>query len=423
MKRQLRVGRIILAVLLLSLAGLAFYVWPGVSWKIDDEKAIGFDVSKGLVYTVKSDKRQLRGYDLWSGEQWFSVGLEPGDDMGNLIVSPESLEEKKKDIAKEWKWQLSPNKREVIGINWYTTNIQLVDLAGGKVLRKLTLDKEITFSLANINIGFSRNGNLFAVQCKDRYYIIVWNLTNGEKTDVVNHDKPRFISGNLIITDYLRPEIDLVDGDIAYSKGNKSHILNIVNQKLVCEHPAVGRPRFLDDGQLVIFTPLRIDKEHRPAWYHRDGNGMWQAVPIELASGTSDCEFVSYTDNMLVTDCPSKREANKPEWMPVGAWGWANRLFGFIGARHRLQYWDLHTGQLVREFSFFESTAGFGFNASNLEHRAFVSEDGRWLARESDNELTVCDTLERRSVWCWVVVGGVVGLAFWLAWPRKMKLA
>lgn len=419
MKRQWRAGQVILTGLLLSLAGLAFCVWPVVSWKVAGEQAIGFDVAKGLVYTVKSDKGkdQLHGYDLWTGEKLLMVGLEPETSASQV--------ERMKDVAESWKWHLSPNKRELIAISHLQTNIQLVELATGKQLRKLTFDKTARFfSLSDISIGFSRNGELFAIQDEIMHDILIWNLTNGEKSQIAAAEVPEFISHmSIITTAYYRPEIDLVDGVIAYSKGARSIVRNFVNEKLVFEHSAGSRPRFVDNGQLMIFTPVRIDKEQRPAWYRLDANSTWQPVSVELASGPSECHFVSYTDNLLVTDSALKMETKRPAWVPVWMWENANRLFGFNGVSRRLQLWDIHNGQLVREFRFFEPSTRFADYLEGLEKRVFVSEDGRWLAREHYGEgLIVSDTLERRSIWCWVVMAGLVLFAMRLGWSRKKQL-
>lgn len=90
MKRRWRFGRMVLAVMLLGIAGLACWIWPGLSWKIEGEKAIGFDVTKGLVYTVKCDegKHELRGYDLWSGERRKVVvlGVETSEEANVVLV-------------------------------------------------------------------------------------------------------------------------------------------------------------------------------------------------------------------------------------------------------------------------------------------------------------------------------------------------
>lgn len=79
MKRRWRLGRVVLALMLLGIAALAYWIWPGVSWKLSKEEPIGFDVGKSLLYTVKSGegKYELRGYDLASGERRKAVSLEP----------------------------------------------------------------------------------------------------------------------------------------------------------------------------------------------------------------------------------------------------------------------------------------------------------------------------------------------------------
>lgn len=421
MKRQWRAGRIILAVLLLSLAGFVFYVWPGVSWKLEGEKAIGFDMAKGLVYTVKCNdgKHELRGYDLWSGEQRKVVGLVPETSLESRtgIEGSISPELRKKRIAELWEWHLSPNKEELIAINQLQTNIQVVELTTGKVTKKLRCREHGVVYLSNTSIGFSRDGRLFAAQDKTTNFILIWNLSTGEVIDRDTHDDLNDFNKHK--RGGFRSEIDLVDGEIAYSPDARPIIRDFIGKKRVFECSTSGRPRFFDNGQMVMFSPTRIDNEHKPGWYRRV-NGVWQKISVELASGSSECDFVSYTDNLLVTDCTLRRDKDKPTWAPKWFWGFANRLFGFSGLRHELQFWDVNTGQLIRDYKFFEPSIGSDFDG--LEKWVFISEDGRWLAREYENELTVCDTLERRSVWCWVVVVGLVLFALRWGWPRKMQL-
>ena len=73
MKRQWRAGRIILALLLCSLATLAIYLWPmQPRWQVSDERIVAFDLKQGLVYTIKQDEdngnHELHGLDLMTGE-------------------------------------------------------------------------------------------------------------------------------------------------------------------------------------------------------------------------------------------------------------------------------------------------------------------------------------------------------------------
>src|SRR5450432_2056526 len=54
---------------------------------------------------------------------------------------------------------------------------------------------------------------------------------------------------------------------------------------------------------------------------------------------------------------------------------------------------------------------------------ARISSDSLLLAMEDNDELCLWDIPPRRSTTCWLVCCSVACLAFWLAWPRKVKLA
>lgn len=63
---------------------------------------------------------------------------------------------------------------------------------------------------------------------------------------------------------------------------------------------------------------------------------------------------------------------------------------------------------MVREFRFYEPINRHGYFSEDLRWRAFVSADAKWLAVEYEDEVTMYDVTGRRTVWCWVVVMGLV---------------
>jgi len=89
MKRKWRLGRIILAVMLLGIAALVIYSWPLVPrWNLKTDVLVGFDEKRHLLLTMArtepglgalpvdppltENTRELRGYDLHTGKRVFA---------------------------------------------------------------------------------------------------------------------------------------------------------------------------------------------------------------------------------------------------------------------------------------------------------------------------------------------------------------
>jgi len=178
-------------------------------------------------------------------------------------------------------------------------------------------------------------------------------------------------------------------------------------------------PRFYDEGRVVFFAPPVISEQSRLSRYKLASDGTWQPDPLQLANVTSYCHFVSYTDSQLVTDDWTIKETNKPGWLPETVWDWGIKLFALRCRSHRLQFWDVHSGKMQREFSFFEPIIGWAPFGDLLQ----VSEDAKWLTVENGAGVTtVYDLMGRRSIWRWVSLVGLTFLAVWCIWPRKVKV-
>ncbi len=420
-------------MLLLSIAALAYSIWPGVSWKYKGEKAIGFDVAKGLVYTVKSEdgKHELQGYDLWSGEKRVTVGLEPETSLATptfeIMLGNEPVEEKRKRYAQEWKWILSPNKKELIAINRNQTTFKVVDLNSGRVVKNLLLGDEIGHIFLTMLVSMTSNGSIIIMQNVWTVAVSIWDLKTGARKDEIPYRRVSYHAKGFFEIQMDRTQIDPIGRYIAYSRGEKAILYDTVSKKQVVLHSSDDHrqhdpnlvPRFLSDGKQVVFTPLNINQDHKVSWYRKTEDDSWAKVPLELASSDLETRFVGYSESLLLTNTPTRSKTNRPNWVPEFAWNWGNRLFGFSGTRYQLQFWDLYNGNLVRRFRFFEPTNSHGYFADEFDSVVFISEDGRWLAREYEDEITVYDTLERRSIWCWAVVVILVLLAVWCGWPRR----
>jgi WD40 repeat protein len=300
MKRQWRPGRIVLAVMLVGIAGLTFWVWPTQrGWSIPEEKLIGFDDSKALLYTVKrtAQNYELTAYDLHTGARKRTQSLNP---INNNL--PSNTDSDQKEWLELWEWILAPDKQVLIALNPSLDEFQfqLFNLETGALLRKIAFSGRFPLIALDIKVGFSDDGRFLALQDASEA-VLVWDLQTGAIVQNIRSSIDVMKAG---IFELLLSQLNLHHNPdyLAYSDYQRSALRDMKSKKDVLEHPATTVPRILDQGEMVVFIPDRIRPSNRPTWYHRQSDGAWEKMPMDLANGNSACDFFCYCKNMVVTD-------------------------------------------------------------------------------------------------------------------------
>lgn len=414
MKRRWRVGRIILAFLLLNLAGLAFYVWPkGPRWTIPFDKMagvnfttvamerpVGFDLKQGLLFTTKHllDNKgfELHGFDLASGELKVNMPI-PAEDINPAYLP-------------DWSALLSGDCSKLVCRNRSGSIIQVFD-----VMQKCRCLLTITTPNAFVDsISFSSNGDLLAFRNYDD--IQIWNCVEckNQKHLTMPPDARERTLNTTVRFPHGPDGMQFSDNkQFLAVAGDTSGIVvfDVESGQAIGQCSDAWIPHFFPDNKTILALPNRLFSGDL-TWYEIVGKNF---SPLKRnTGGVSKGLLIGTSKHRLLTSRHDFHDkAGLPSWIPTYIREWINSIYWDFNRLFPIMSWDIETGQLVDEFS-------ISFKLSLL---SYVSSDGQYLAIEDAYELCLWDIPPRRSTRCWLVCSSVMLLAFWIAWPRKLKLA
>ncbi|HQR09368.1 MAG TPA: WD40 repeat domain-containing protein [Gemmatales bacterium] len=400
MKQRWRIDRILLAVLLLVLAILLFYYWPiGPRWEVANEEPLGFDLTKGLLYTVNSkpipsgDTFRLFGYDLASGQRLVNLPLE----LSNQDASDHP----------NWSALLSADSKKLVCWTDSGQGIVVFDIA--QDARRL-----FGFKPGNIfvdSIGFSADGKLLAF--RNAYEVHVWDCTTGKLQQTLKMP-------NGTITGY-RSGIWVTHLDqMQFSHDNQYLAVGGEINEVVVFHIASGRvigqcvgskvSLFETDGKTLINLPAVFQSGHLQR-FEIQGGALITSPSPESPEIEQDRLLTANLHSILTFQPILETPKPLPEWIPRVVRDYLTSLRGRPKIIFNIKSSDTHTGQLQQEFA---------LRAANISN-PLLSSDGSYLAIMDYAQLCLWDIPPRRSLTCWLVCIGMAALAFWLAWPRRMK--
>ena len=440
MKRQWRKGRIFSALLLLAVAWFIDAYWPAQPcWSMPTEQVLGIDSKRNLLRTIKLndpvrdalvfflgpvETYNLQSYDLSTGRLQQSTLLTP---VMKELVDAYSLDPIERfpryrssveDII-GWQWEHPANSPYFFAFHTNQNHFLVFDLESGRQLKSIPLPT--SFRLGGyLQLSISADNQLLVLQGANQQIIVI-DLSKSKVIDSHRHQAAYPLRGSkrLILPDI---HINAKHGLLAYADYNRTILRDFRNRKNLIEYPKPRIPRLLNDGNVLILTPLRSDKDNEPVWFRRQPDGSWKQLDIRLANEFRLCDFVSYVDDYLVTESPERLWQEQPSWMPKSLWDILLQYYPLRGVRHRVQFWNLQTGQLVREFTLFEKarsiTTTVMSDRDDFQDRVTVSSDANWLTQQLDGQLYVWDLTGRRTLWRWSVLFGIVACSVWLAWPR-----
>ncbi len=414
MKRQWRVGRLILAILLLGLATLAFSFWPiGPRWKIGDELPLGFDLKQNLLFTGIDNTQEgdgnyeLRGYDLATGERRLEKSVK--------------VERFHRDHRYLWRSILSADSNTAAC--YYdsspldpSSSIQVFDI------------RQQCQRLCRIEVGglssvaLSANGDILALQ-KGFEEIEVWNCRTGTmkyRLSLPSKSFPGGVGGigfsghfscspeNMQISSdehYLAVGTGM--GDIAVFDLTAGQAIGHITHSEI--------PQFLPDSKVLISTP-RIYQTGKAQWYVIDSDTI---KPLSL-SHPMDFEFqgLAISPGLLLTfrwDRATTRTL--PKWIPSSIREKLEAALGWKKLTYFVTSMDTSSGRVRDDFIFRVRMYHPAVEPVNIR----LSPDGMLLAFKEDAELSLWEIPPRRSFTCWLVCCGIGIIALLLAWPRRVK--
>jgi hypothetical protein len=425
MKQPRRWWRLLVAGLLLVLAWQLHARWPVFSWRVPrDRQLLGFDLKRQLVHTVyQSDLHVLKSYDLDSGKLVSSVTLEPS---ATKIQPRKDLPHLRLDVISEaWQWVLSPNKKEVIGINHYDDNLLRMDVVSGKLIQKKPNKNASGFG-SHMAFAFDEHGDLLAL-LNDGYsaiQLIDWNGSSPLLQKTLGE------MGNRVLELYANLLRHLVSIDpshhfVAVNAKDGLRVFDIGTGNVVLQYPAPSHLRFLDAGRVLLVVPTWTDsKPVRPVWFERNDQGKWIPRGNTRPTLLEDEHFVDFTHEYLVTNQSTLTHVTRPGWISRHWW---RDLLPFIrlnGTTHTLRFRDTYSGRLVRDMSFFEPNDEPTMRGSEINIEPWIlSEDSVWLAYLTESELVVRHVHGRRTVWYWATVIPVSLAALWNLWRFRIAVS
>lgn len=415
MRREWRAGRVILAVLLLSLVGVGFYVWPrGPRWTIGPDRPMGFDLQRGLLFTttVWAGKKdcELHGFDLVSGERKVSIPI------------PREAKDLEAHLW-EMQTQLSPDCSKVATWGRSEPSIQVFDVRQqGRLLFKIRSDPLIWSS----RVSFSPDGKLLAFRCLSEIEEVqIWDCTKGELKQTLKMPDGTTSGGG------PRDPADAVFSRdsryLAVGCDSPSYIVfDLSSEQVIGRCDKAWSALFLDDSSTLVTLPepyhlnnLGIPFEVNNSttkhidWYRveadqfhlmqKPGHGV-QAKALFL-----DANPAALLTYHLVDNNPKRL----PLWIPDGIRSKCEAALGWWMYHLLIESCHCETGE-VRET--------FQIRVRSISNTK-LSPDGQLLAIQEDTSLSLWDLPPRRSLTCWLSCFVFAAFVLWIGWPRRRRVS
>ncbi|MFT3881686.1 MAG: WD40 repeat domain-containing protein [Gemmatales bacterium] len=400
MKRKWRIGRVILAVLLLCLAGVGFYAWPrGPRWQVEREQALGFDLKQGLLFTINGNKQQsndqceLHGLDLATGERRISKSI---DLKGANWVFPTQCSA-----------VLSADCSTIACYVDIESSIQVFDVRQ-ECKRLFIADQFIIDS-----IGLSSHGELLAINSLERVY--VWDCRTGQikYQQRISGANKHYSRMELFRshTEYLQ----FSDDGRYLAVGSDEDcvvVFDMLTGREIGKCPDSRIPLFLPDSRTLIAMPdilgagkvqwYQIEEEAvKPLTLSRDIDPL-----LERLVGTSPKQFLT------VREWDSAPGRTLPTWIPVSLRDRVNAALDWTKHTLYIQSISNSTGLVRDEFPL----------RVNSFVECKITPDGLLLAMEEYDSLSLWDLPPRRSLTCWLICSSLAAFALWIGYPRRQKV-
>lgn len=464
MKRVWRSGRIVLAVVLVSLAGFISYLWPpqplwSVSFDMskDHLELLDVDESKNILYAKYVDyhpenqpqiepKSELRGYDLSTGQMvWRLPDSAEVMKVEPRLTDSEIVIKGSEELRYFW---LSPDRSRV-ACSDYGNDIQLRAFPSCKLQHRFKVPDQSPSD--HHFVTYFRDGSRFLVWTEKRIYI--YDAFSAKLIDMLNiPDLPE----PQHLEDILPPEPEKVEtpfplpnaGKVPSTNGswamcnepiqcsadgsylaipgksmNSILVFHLPSKKLISQIPFSGVPRFLDGNVLLLIPEFNFPNRpinNQPKRYALYEHGVCELpnkeTPATVVGETLCCDGRRLVTNEVQLNIPTSR----PFWAD---WNWLSDgvkmklAMMLVAPKIRFDIYGVETGKHERTFFL---PLSYVFYSAYLQ-RNWISSNGKLLALNDGDSLAVWEITPLRPLPCWLILVGTILFSLWLAWPRQTK--
>ncbi|HQR07239.1 MAG TPA: hypothetical protein PLN21_10475 [Gemmatales bacterium] len=430
MNRTWRPGRIVLAVLLLSVAALMVYLWPKQPrWQFS------FDVTKNFHHILSVDETrrlfysrymdfssmeirqpatppklvfEIRCYDLDTGKQVWSQ------------PDPEDPTSRPVDLLAMCPVVLSPDHQQCAYVKSHLAEVQLYDFPPRT--KRASLHFADLSPGEHLRVNYSPQGDWLLTRTDKQ--IFIYDVQTAKLIHQLGIPKEHIVEGGRgdwhLEQDSLLCSADKRYLVIANNNTDNMLVFDLYSKKMIGECKNMCPPRLLNDSKTLMCVPEYSLGESQAKWYSLEESAMVR-LPVSTSEMVTGGYACSNSRNFVTAELIDP--SSPPFWH---AWTWLSdtskmtlaRWLGLFKFNIEVSLWNNNTGRLEKRFPILVS-ADEGLPTSG--HRNWLLNDSSQMLLNVGTAIALWDLPPRRSLSCLLIALGITLVALWLAWPRRMK--
>lgn len=437
MKRTWRPGRLLLAMLLMSVAVLAAYYWPKKPrWQLST------DMTRESYHLLQVDERNRHLYLRYLDFSGITTALTNAQhtgpfftseircyalDSGELLWSKPDPEEGKSrrpldEFTRFGDVILSPDLKQVAYLKNGKGEIHLYDfpsLTGPTVIKYHGLSPA-----EHINANYSPQGDLLLTRIDKQ--IFIYDSKSASLIYQLDIPRERVQSGGrgnwVLAQDALICSPDKKYLITANNMADNILVFDIASKKVIGECPSLHLPRVLGDGKTLLCFPDYFHDHSQAHWYRLNDHDI--KAQTTNKSEKIKGSYLCCTDKYFFTSQTKESTSIPAFWQE---WPWLSDSFKMNLARWlglwniplEVSVWRNDTGTLERRFPLVIAVEGM---LPSSGQRNWISMDGSQFLFNIGSSIALWDVPPSIPSACWGVITGVTLFSLWLAWPRRMKI-
>ncbi len=409
MKRHWRPGRILLAVLLVSITALMAYLWPR-----QPRRQIPFDMTKNFHHILAVDEPrrlfysrymdfssmeipireqaappklifEVRCYDLDTGKQVWSQ-----PDPPDPTLPPD-------EPFTIFNVVLSPDHRQCAYVKSHRGEVQLYDFPPRT--KRASIHFADLSPGEHLRVSYSPQGDWLLARTNKQ--IFIYDAQTAKLIYQLDIPKEHIVEGGR--EDWaLEQDGLLCSVDKRYLVMTNNNIDNILvfdlhNKKRMGECKNMYLPRLLSDGKTLVCFPEYSQDQSQAKWY-----GLEEPAIVNLPISTSEMvtgEYVCSNSTNFVT-AKLIEPSSPPFWY---AWSWLSdtskitiaQWLGLLKLDLEVSLWNNNTGKLEKRFPLVISVSE-GLPSSG--HRNWLLNDSSQMLLNAGSSIALWDLPPRRHV-------------------------
>jgi hypothetical protein len=408
MKRKWRIGRVVLAGVLLAGTVVLWQLWPmKPSWSVatPGEQLLCLDEQRSLIYVLSwpEESRELRSRDLRTGQLRSRVPVCP----------TQNIPEKPTESWNTMRWLLSPQRTWLVGVpEHFRDEIQVFDASTGRRvnhLRRWVGRRKID------SFGFSADDQLFAIRQGSRVWI--WDLRSGDEVERV--EIPIQLASESSLELPLLAEGIAISADhryLATDGDTESVVYDIRTKRTIGRCEFRGLPHFRPDFRAITFTSVPDAPSGQVAQFSIGEGGRFKEVFKAVMPEAAQLEWSSLPScELLSSVAVHEKRPGWPDWIAPRTGEMLESTLGLRQVQINVG-WSEPNGRNTRH----EASLFVAYGVPDYEPWSVRCSVTLGIVVFSfGGELSLWDIPPRRPLSCWLTCGGVALLAAWVGWPRR----